>query len=152
MFAYVTLLRKLQDHKERIVQWMIASFCLLALAFSLDFYGTHDIVFLPIVSIWFFCCSDIPNQLELVILGVGMHMNKALYTPSYTCITAGTAGVMFTGVYVLVDIYGYRKPTLVMEWLGMHALMVYILLGCNIFPLFAQGFYLREPENNIVSK
>ncbi|KAG6474250.1 hypothetical protein ZIOFF_068175 [Zingiber officinale] len=58
--------------------------------------------------------------------------------------------VMFTGVYVLVDIYGYRKPTLVMEWLGTHALMVYILLGCNIFPLFAQGFYLREPENNIV--
>ncbi|XP_042397110.1 heparan-alpha-glucosaminide N-acetyltransferase-like [Zingiber officinale] len=127
MMAIVTCLIGLQfghviihfkDHKERIVQWMIASFCLLALAFSLDFYG--------------------------------MHMNKALYTPSYTCITAGTAGVMFTGVYVLVDIYGYRKPTLVMEWLGTHALMVYILLGCNIFPLFAQGFYLREPENNIL--
>ncbi|XP_042412152.1 uncharacterized protein LOC122001463 isoform X1 [Zingiber officinale] len=128
MMAIVTCLIGLQfghviihfkDHKERIVQWMIASFCLLALAFSLDFYG--------------------------------MHMNKALYTPSYTCITARTAGVMFTGVYVLVDIYGYRKPTLVMEWLGMHALMVYILLGCNIFPLFAQGFYLREPENNIIT-
>ncbi|KAG6468358.1 hypothetical protein ZIOFF_073034 [Zingiber officinale] len=92
MMAIVTCLIGLQfghaiihfkDHKERIVQWMIASFCLLALAFSLDFYG--------------------------------MHMNKSLYTPSYTCITAGTAGVMFTGVYVLVDIYGYRKPTLVME-------------------------------------
>ncbi|KAG6489109.1 hypothetical protein ZIOFF_050367 [Zingiber officinale] len=122
MMAIVTCLIGLQfghviihfkDHKKRIVQWMIASFCLLALAFSLDFYG--------------------------------MHMTyKALYTPSYTCITAGTAGVMFTGVYV------HRKPTLVMEWLGTHALMVYILLGCNIFPLFSQGFYLREPENNIL--
>ncbi|WOL01801.1 heparan-alpha-glucosaminide N-acetyltransferase-like isoform X1 [Canna indica] len=107
-----------QDHKDRIVQWMIPSFCLLALAFSLDFFG--------------------------------MHMNKALYTWSYTCITAGVAGVMFSGVYVLVDVYGYRRPSLAMEWLGKNAFIVYILLGCNILPVFIQGFYWREPQNNIL--
>ncbi|CAL9048311.1 unnamed protein product, partial [Musa banksii] len=109
-----------KDHKDRIVQWMIPSFCLLALAFSLDCFGVH--------------------------------MNKALYTLSYTCATAGTAGMLFTGVYVLVDVYGYRRPTLAMEWLGMHALMIYVLIGCNIFPVFIQGFYWREPQNNLVSK
>lgn len=36
----------MQDHKDRILQWMIASFCLLALAFSLDFFGIHQIAIL----------------------------------------------------------------------------------------------------------
>lgn len=51
-----------------------------------------------------------------------------------------------------VDVIGYRWPPLAMEWLGMHALMVYILLGCNLLPVFIQGLYWREPQNNIVSK
>ncbi|CAD5171788.1 unnamed protein product, partial [Musa acuminata subsp. malaccensis] len=107
-----------KDHKERIVRWLIPSFWMLALAFSLDFCG--------------------------------IHMNKALYTLSYTLVTAGAAGILFTGVYVLVDVCGYRKPTLAMEWLGRHALMIYILIGCNILPVFVQGFYWREPQNNVV--
>ncbi|WOL00601.1 heparan-alpha-glucosaminide N-acetyltransferase-like isoform X1 [Canna indica] len=80
----------------------------------------------------------------------GIRMNKALYTLSYTFATAGAAGMLFTGVYVLVDVCGYRKPTLAMEWLGMHALMIYILIGCNILPVFIQGFYWKEPENNLL--
>ncbi|KAJ8478719.1 hypothetical protein OPV22_022446 [Ensete ventricosum] len=107
-----------KDHKDRIIQWMIPSFCLLASAFSLDFFG--------------------------------MPMNKALYTLSYTCATAGAAGMLFTGVYVLVDVCGYRRPTLAMEWLGMHALMIYILIGCNVLPVLIQGFYWREPQNNLL--
>ncbi|XP_065043574.1 uncharacterized protein LOC135676384 [Musa acuminata AAA Group] len=105
-------------HKDRVIQWMVPSFCLLALAFSLDLFG--------------------------------MHMNKPLYTISYTCVTAGAAGVLFTAVYLLVDVYGYRRPVLAMEWLGMHALMVYLLIGCNILPVFIQGFYWREPQNNLL--
>ncbi|RZS24759.1 hypothetical protein BHM03_00057867 [Ensete ventricosum] len=38
---------------------------------------------------------------ELVFV-TGIHMNKALYTLSYTFITAGAAGILFTGVYLLV--------------------------------------------------
>ncbi|THU49406.1 hypothetical protein C4D60_Mb06t09240 [Musa balbisiana] len=87
----------------------------------------------------------------LLDFGFGMHMNKALYTLSYTCFTAGVAGILFTGLYVLVDVCGCRKPTLAMEWLGMHALMIYILIGCNILPVFIQGFYWREPKNNVMS-
>jgi heparan-alpha-glucosaminide N-acetyltransferase len=31
-------------------------------------------------------------------------MNKPLYTLSYTCVTAGAAGILFAGIYVLVRI------------------------------------------------
>ncbi|XP_010929549.1 uncharacterized protein [Elaeis guineensis] len=107
-----------EDHKYRIFQWMIPSFILLALAFSLDFFG--------------------------------LHMNKALYSLSYTCVTAGAAGILFAGIYVLVDVYGFRRPTYAMEWMGMHALMIYILIGCNILPVLIQGVYWREPQNNLL--
>lgn len=33
----------------------------------------------------------------------GMHPNKALYTFGYTCITAGAAGILFVGTYVVVS-------------------------------------------------
>eukprot|EP00261_Vitis_vinifera_P025073 XP_010657682.1 PREDICTED: heparan-alpha-glucosaminide N-acetyltransferase isoform X2 [Vitis vinifera] len=91
----------------------------------------------------------------LLVLGFaldffGMHVNKALYTLSYMCVTAGAAGILFAGIYLMVDMYGYRRPTIVMEWMGMHALMIYILAACNILPVFLQGFYWRRPQNNIV--
>uniref|UniRef100_A0A1D1ZCQ0 Heparan-alpha-glucosaminide N-acetyltransferase n=1 Tax=Anthurium amnicola TaxID=1678845 RepID=A0A1D1ZCQ0_9ARAE len=115
-FGHVIL--HFKDHKDRILQWMMPSFCLLAVAFSLDFFG--------------------------------MHMNKALYSLSYTCATAGAAGILFTGIYVLVDVYGYRRPTFVMEWMGMHALMIYVLVACNVLPVMIQGFYWGQPQNNLL--
>ncbi|KAF8390795.1 hypothetical protein HHK36_025323 [Tetracentron sinense] len=91
----------------------------------------------------------------LVVMGfgldfVGLHVNKALYTFSYMCVTAGAAALLFAGIYVLVDVYGYRRPTMVMEWMGMHALMIYILAACNVLPVVLQGFYWRKPQNNIL--
>lgn len=32
----------------------------------------------------------------------GIHMNKDLYSLSYTCVTAGTAGIVLIGFYILV--------------------------------------------------
>uniref|UniRef100_A0A0E0KQ62 Heparan-alpha-glucosaminide N-acetyltransferase catalytic domain-containing protein n=1 Tax=Oryza punctata TaxID=4537 RepID=A0A0E0KQ62_ORYPU len=79
-----------------------------------------------------------------------MHMNKALYTVSYALATAGAAGLLFAGIYALVDMYGHRRPTAVMEWMGTHALMIYVLIACNILPIFIHGFYWREPKNNLL--
>ncbi|XWS33086.1 hypothetical protein CRYUN_Cryun22dG0048700 [Craigia yunnanensis] len=81
----------------------------------------------------------------------GMHVNKALYTFSYMCVTAAAAGFLFAGIYLLVDIYGYRRPTLVLEWMGKHALIIYILAACNIMPIIILGFYWKQPQNNILS-
>ncbi|CAA6664130.1 unnamed protein product [Spirodela intermedia] len=91
-----------KDHKDRILRWMMPSFCMLAVAFSMDFFG--------------------------------MHMNKALYSLSYTCATAGAAGILFTGIYVLVDVYATGGPRLWSNGWARNALMIYVLLACNIFP------------------
>ena len=50
-----------------------------------------------------------------------------------------------------VDIYGYQRTTLVLEWMGKHALIIYILAACNIMPIIILGFYWKQPQNNIVS-
>ena len=91
----------------------------------------------------------------LVVFGLaldlfGMHINKVLYSLSYTCVTAGAAGILFVGIYLMVDVCGCRRMTLVLEWMGMHALMIYILAACNVFPIFLQGFYWGSPHNNIL--
>ncbi|PUZ75888.1 hypothetical protein GQ55_1G245800 [Panicum hallii var. hallii] len=81
---------------------------------------------------------------------VGMRMNKPLYTISYTLATAGAAGLLFAGIYTLVDVYGFRRPTITMEWMGKHALMIYVLVACNILPMFIRGFYWRDPNNSLL--
>ncbi|XP_031490585.1 uncharacterized protein LOC116257755 isoform X1 [Nymphaea colorata] len=79
----------------------------------------------------------------------GMYLNKALYSFSYMCVTAGVAGIAFTGVYVMVDVYSYRRSTKLAEWMGVNALTIYILVACNVVPIVLQGFYWKSPENNI---
>ncbi|KAL0363828.1 UNVERIFIED_CONTAM: Heparan-alpha-glucosaminide N-acetyltransferase [Sesamum angustifolium] len=63
--------------------------------------------------------------------------------------------VVLQGFYLLQFIwwwmYGCRRYTLVLEWMGMNALLIYILVACNILPLILQGFYWRDPRNNILS-
>lgn len=81
---------------------------------------------------------------------LGMHVNKALYTFSYMCVTAGAAGFLFAGTYMLVDVYEYRRMTSVLKWIGMHALIIYILAACNILPVVLQGFYWKHPQNNLL--
>ncbi|RZC75515.1 hypothetical protein C5167_050993 [Papaver somniferum] len=91
----------------------------------------------------------------LVVVGFmldfcGIHMNKALYSFSYTCVTVGAAGILLVGIYVMVDVLGFRKPALVFEWMGRHALVIYILAACNVLPVLLQGFYWEKPENNFL--
>lgn len=107
-----------KDHRDRMLNWIILSSCLIGLGLSLDL--------------------------------VGMHLNKALYSLSYTCLTAGASGVLLAGIYFMVDVQGHRRATLVFEWMGLHALMIYILFACNILPVLLQGFYWRQPQNNIL--
>ncbi|KAF8694368.1 hypothetical protein HU200_038292 [Digitaria exilis] len=97
---------------------------------------------------------SIPS-LSFLILGFsldlfGLHMNKSLYSLSYTCVTTGTAGLFFAGIYLLVDVYGYKKPFSPMEWVGKHALLIFVLVACDIVPILVHGFYWREPKNNLL--
>ena len=47
-----------------------------------------------------------------------------------------------------VDIKHFRKPTMLLELMGMYALIVYALATCDLFLAAVQGFYWHSPENN----
>ncbi|CAL0308254.1 unnamed protein product [Lupinus luteus] len=92
---------------------------------------------------------------SLVVCGLtldffGMHINKVLYSFSYMCVSVGAAGILFVGTYLMVDVCGYSRLTMILQWMGKHALMIYILVGCNVFPVLIQGFYWGRPQNNLL--
>ncbi|CAJ1969921.1 unnamed protein product [Sphenostylis stenocarpa] len=94
-------------------------------------------------------------SLALLLVGyileiLGIPLSKALYTLSYMCITAGASGLVLTAIYYTVDIEHHTKPTILLQWMGMNALVVYALAACDIFPAVIQGFYWHSPENNLV--
>lgn len=39
----------------------------------------------------------------------------------------------------------------ILEWMGKHSLSIFILITSNIAVILLQGFYWRDPHNNIVS-
>lgn len=94
-------------------------------------------------------------SLSLLVVGlfldfVGMPLNKSLYTVSYMLVTSAAAGITFCLLYLLVDIYGWRRLMFVLEWMGKHSLSIFILITSNIVVILIQGFYWRDPHNNIV--
>lgn len=38
----------------------------------------------------------------------------------------------------------------VLEWMGKHSLGIFILIISNVAVILIQGFYWRDPHNNIV--
>ena len=50
-----------------------------------------------------------------------------------------------------VDVIHIKKPFVLFHWMGMNALIVYVLAACELFPTLIQGFYWRSPENNLVN-
>ncbi|XP_062180934.1 uncharacterized protein LOC133885262 isoform X2 [Phragmites australis] len=67
---------------------------------------------------------------------LGMPFSKPLYTVSYMLLTGGVSGFLLLMLYYI--------------WMGMNALIVYVLAACELFPTLIQGFYWRSPENNLV--
>ncbi|KDP29672.1 hypothetical protein JCGZ_18834 [Jatropha curcas] len=92
---------------------------------------------------------------SLLLLGsslafVGIPVNKSLYTISYMLITSALAGITFSVLYLVVDVYGYRWVSLPLEWMGRHSLSIFVLLTSNLIIIAIQGFYWSKPENNII--
>ncbi|RXI02494.1 hypothetical protein DVH24_002572 [Malus domestica] len=49
-----------------------------------------------------------------------------------------------------VDVKHFIKVTVLLQWMGMNALIIYALGACDLFSAGLQGFYWRSPENNLV--
>ncbi|KAG6651571.1 hypothetical protein I3843_06G115400 [Carya illinoinensis] len=88
--------------------------------------------------------------LGLLLAFTGIPLNKSLYTVSYMLITSASAGITFCALYLLVDVYGYRRLTSVLEWMGRHSLSIFVLIASNLAIIAIQGFYWTVPDNNIV--
>ncbi|KAG5514249.1 hypothetical protein RHGRI_035600 [Rhododendron griersonianum] len=85
-----------------------------------------------------------------VLFVLGIPLSKPLYTLSYMCITAGASGFFLTIIFYMVDVKHVKKPAMVLQWMGMNALIIYALGACDLFPAALQGLYWRSPENNLV--
>ncbi|POO01767.1 hypothetical protein TorRG33x02_025440 [Trema orientale] len=92
----------------------------------------------------------------LLIIGIILHftdaipINKQLYSFSYVCFTAGAAGIVFSGFYILIDVWGYRTPFLFLEWIGMNAMLVFVMGAQGIFAAFFNGWYYETPDKTLV--
>ncbi|CDP17187.1 unnamed protein product [Coffea canephora] len=92
----------------------------------------------------------------LLIFGITLHfthaipLNKQLYTLSYVCVTAGAAALVFSAFYILVDIWKLRYLFLPLEWIGMNAMLVYVMAAADIFAGFINGWYYDNPHNTLV--
>uniref|UniRef100_A0A0D9XQS9 Heparan-alpha-glucosaminide N-acetyltransferase catalytic domain-containing protein n=1 Tax=Leersia perrieri TaxID=77586 RepID=A0A0D9XQS9_9ORYZ len=85
------------------------------------------------------------------IILAAIPINKQLYSFSYVCFTAGAAGVVLSAFYILIDVWGLRTPFLFLEWIGMNAMLVFVLAAQAIFPAFVNGWYYDSPGNTLVS-
>ncbi|KAM3401068.1 hypothetical protein ACQJBY_005707 [Aegilops geniculata] len=81
---------------------------------------------------------------------LGMPFSKPLYTVSYMLLAGGVSGFLLLLLYCIVDVIHIKKPLILFQWMGMNALIVYVLAACELFPTLIQGFYWRSPENNLV--
>ncbi|XP_024544892.1 heparan-alpha-glucosaminide N-acetyltransferase isoform X1 [Selaginella moellendorffii] len=93
----------------------------------------------------------------LLVLATILHfthaipLNKQLYSFSYVCFTAGAAGMIFSLLYVVIDIFGINQPTLIFQWMGLNAMFVFVMAASGIAAAFVNGWYWHDPSNNLVN-
>ncbi|THG15241.1 hypothetical protein TEA_023246 [Camellia sinensis var. sinensis] len=81
--------------------------------------------------------------------GAAIPLNKQLYTFSYVCVTSGAAALVFSAFYTLVDIWNLKYLFLPLEWIGMNAMLVYVMAAEGIFAAFINGWYYGDPHNTL---
>ncbi|MFS8016238.1 hypothetical protein Hanom_Chr15g01366161 [Helianthus anomalus] len=65
-------------------------------------------------------------------------------------VTSAAAGITFCALYLLVDVYGWRRVAFGLEWMGKHSLSIFILVASNLIVIAVQGFYWKTPHNNMI--
>ncbi|URD91904.1 heparan-alpha-glucosaminide N-acetyltransferase-like [Musa troglodytarum] len=94
--------------------------------------------------------------ISLLVFGIILHfthaipLNKQLYSLSYVCVTAGAAAIVFSIFYFLVDIVGLRNLFRPLEWIGMNAMLVFVMAAEGIFEGFLNGWYYESTNNTLV--
>ena len=50
-----------------------------------------------------------------------------------------------------IDVLGLRTPFLFLEWIGMNAMLVFVMGAQGIFAAFFNGWYYENPDKSLVS-
>lgn len=51
---------------------------------------------------------------------------------------------------IQIDVWGIRAPFLFLEWIGMNAMLVFVLGAQGVLAGFVKGWFYEKPENNLV--
>ncbi|XP_020575051.1 uncharacterized protein LOC110021061 [Phalaenopsis equestris] len=172
---YGHILVHLEEHKDRFKLWLQLSVSIFSFGLFLNLIGdplnkqlytisyallTTGSAGLTFCALYFLEHKDrfkLWLQLSVSIFSFGLFLNligdplnKQLYTISYALLTTGSAGLTFCALYFLVDVGEHRGLTCILEWMGRHSLSIFILVPSNLAVIVLQGFYWRNPNNNIV--
>jgi len=49
-----------------------------------------------------------------------------------------------------IDVWDLRTPFLLLEWIGMNAMLVFVMAAQGIFAAFVNGWYYKDPDNSLV--
>ncbi|XP_010455089.1 PREDICTED: heparan-alpha-glucosaminide N-acetyltransferase isoform X1 [Camelina sativa] len=99
----------------------------------------------------------ISTGLVLLTLGLTLHfthlmpLNKQLYSFSYICVTSGAAALVFSSLYSLVDILEWGLMFLPLKWIGMNAMLVYVMGAEGMLAAFFNGWYYRHPHSTLIN-
>lgn len=120
----------------------------------------HRISFIPYIPC-FFGCSHSPKQatlhFELCLCdiwsrGIGvlslLHSGKPLHKSSLLRLTNWKQKI--AKFLVQVDIGKLRYVFMPLEWIGMNAMLVYVMAAEGIFAGFINGWYYDDPHNTLV--
>ncbi|KAL9261650.1 Heparan-alpha-glucosaminide N-acetyltransferase-like protein [Drosera capensis] len=102
--------------------------------------------------------------LAFLVIGIILHLthalplNKQLYTFSYVRVTSGAAALVFSFSYVMLmslwciarlTVIDFKCLLLPLKWIGMNAMLVYVMAAEGIFAAFINGWYYGDPRNTL---
>ncbi|CAI0557658.1 unnamed protein product [Linum tenue] len=148
---YGHVLAHLQDHKGRLENWCVFSVAFLVLGLFLALLGTvpyQQTSLFNQLHVDHFCYSR-HHILRPVLVGKNSKIAASLFL-KYNLNNAFSSHMISWG-NLQVDIYGYRWVTLPLEWMGKHALSIFIVVSSNLAVIVIQGFYWKSPQNNLMN-
>ncbi|KAM7468220.1 hypothetical protein LguiB_015782 [Lonicera macranthoides] len=91
------------------------------------------------------------SSISAILSGtIGIHYGHILIHFKLSLLTSSSiASAMF--VSQQIDVWGLRSPFLFLEWIGMNAMLVFVLGAQAILAGFINGWYYKTPDNNLVS-
>lgn len=171
----------LQTHKERLKHWLLMGFSLFVLGIILHFTnGTYPCIFIlqngmlfTVLEVRFYMhCSALaalPINKQLYSFSyvcftggaAGIVLSAFYILVWFMCnfFTRKFFNFMLRKkiknihpfFYGQIDVWGLRTPFLFLEWIGMNAMLVFVLGAQGILAAFVNGWYYESPDKSLVS-